>query len=357
MRKTLWFAPVLLLLGCPQAEVCDALTCSSGCCDAKGACQPGDLSYACGQAGHACSSCLPSQICAAAQCIAAPPSGTGGGLGTGGGSGGSTGGGTGGAGGGTGFCASPTTIGSCTGTDVYCNSTACCPAGYPYTCNVTKLCYSSASQASAACGASACDHCVTAAKCGDGVCNGNETSATCCSDCPCSGSATCDHASNACVGAVHQVDCNVSVVRAEWCRCTAKDTNTGTTTYAGGCKSDTSFAPMTCCQASTFPASGNCSCWLSRAWACNQFGATTCACSNYWDPAVQMTTTCDNVTDPGGHPWRCCAIAGSCTCTQNGAACGAGYKEVSNCTNYAALGLQPAVSTCPTGQLTVSSCH
>lgn len=207
----------------------------------------------------------------------------------------------------------------------------CCQPDHPYYCPGSDLCYSTQSAA--------------VADCGDGVC------VSCVPDVP-------HDAGPPDAGPPpprdHVVTCTGSVTRAEWCECNG-DTDTGPTRFSGTCIPDASFAPMICCASSGFPSSGSCSCWLSQPWRCQSF-SSSCACSNYYDPGagVPYTTVCDNVPDT--RPWRCCASGGHCNCERDGAACGAGEREVSNCTDYVALGLQAARTSCPSGQHQVSSC-
>jgi hypothetical protein len=81
---------------CSPMPVCNATTCATGCCDARGLCQPGTLEAMCGSSGGLCSSCSPGTSCSRGACT--PGGGTGGGFtdGTGGGSTPSTSGGAGG---------------------------------------------------------------------------------------------------------------------------------------------------------------------------------------------------------------------------------------------------------------------
>lgn len=96
MSRLLFFAAAgLTLLACGSTGgtkiPCTVSNCG-GCCDATGACQPGNGVDACGTKAGACAVCQTNQICSAGQCVA--------GGGTGGGAGGSGGGaGTGGGGG------------------------------------------------------------------------------------------------------------------------------------------------------------------------------------------------------------------------------------------------------------------
>ena len=82
--------------GCGPGPVkCDASSCSSGCCDARGECQA-VTALTCGSNGGLCNACLIGQSCVLGQCSAGTGGGSGGG-GIGGGAGGcATGGGTGG---------------------------------------------------------------------------------------------------------------------------------------------------------------------------------------------------------------------------------------------------------------------
>ncbi|MBL9037882.1 MAG: hypothetical protein JNG84_05135 [Archangium sp.] len=86
--------------GATSSTACDVMTCS-GCCDALGACQPGDQLAACGTVGGLCSACADSQRCAGGLCVAGEEF-------DGGSGGGSTGGGAGGGGGTTSSCANIT---------------------------------------------------------------------------------------------------------------------------------------------------------------------------------------------------------------------------------------------------------
>ena len=84
---------------------CDSRSCSTGCCDAAGTCQPGFGIQACGAFGNACQTCAFGQLCSGGICASSSNGGGAGGGGAGGGTGGSLGGGTGGGlggGGGTG---------------------------------------------------------------------------------------------------------------------------------------------------------------------------------------------------------------------------------------------------------------
>ncbi|MDP2273697.1 MAG: CAP domain-containing protein [Archangium sp.] len=88
--------------GAPAPEKCDAVTCSSGCCDAVGECRPGFESTACGSAGGVCMPCGAGQFCSLGVCLGGSSGGgSGGGSATGGG-GSATGGGGSATGGGSG---------------------------------------------------------------------------------------------------------------------------------------------------------------------------------------------------------------------------------------------------------------
>lgn len=51
----------------PTPAACDASSCQ-GCCDANGACQPGNVETACGVSGGACSTCAGGQLCQGGIC-------------------------------------------------------------------------------------------------------------------------------------------------------------------------------------------------------------------------------------------------------------------------------------------------
>ncbi len=86
-------AALLLLLSfaacSPPAPSCDTTNCT-GCCDAQGTCQAGNVGAACGQLGLACSICQPTDSCVVGLCISRAGSGGGAGGGGGGGGGGGT---------------------------------------------------------------------------------------------------------------------------------------------------------------------------------------------------------------------------------------------------------------------------
>ena len=58
-RATTLFLLMGFLGACGQTgrPACDATNCSSGCCDARGLCQPGTSNFACGKSGLQCSAC------------------------------------------------------------------------------------------------------------------------------------------------------------------------------------------------------------------------------------------------------------------------------------------------------------
>ncbi len=99
MKNYLFVLPLLFALasacGTPSPRVCAPDNCG-GCCDARGVCQPGGASDACGVHGEACSVCSAGTACAAHACASSASGG-----GSGGSGGGSAGGGSGGAGGGS----------------------------------------------------------------------------------------------------------------------------------------------------------------------------------------------------------------------------------------------------------------
>lgn len=73
------------------AGACNAMNCSTGCCDSMGKCQAGTTPSACGKGGAMCGACAPGQACTLQICggpmgMAGGSAGTGGGFtGTGGG--------------------------------------------------------------------------------------------------------------------------------------------------------------------------------------------------------------------------------------------------------------------------------
>ena len=85
----------------PQVQPCTVSSCT-GCCDARGSCQPGNVDLACGFGGAACSTCSGALSCQASNCLASAAGGGGGGGGGGGAVGGGIGGGAVGGGGGGG---------------------------------------------------------------------------------------------------------------------------------------------------------------------------------------------------------------------------------------------------------------
>lgn len=221
MHNLLRSLPLLLCIpalsnGCgPREEMCGATNCS-GCCSAEGRCETGSLSYACGARGSVCEVCATNQgkTCVLGAC---GTSAAGGGAGGGGsaacqantcgtctplggcgwcnstnqcsagtasgptgsscsnwayvatqcsGAGGSGGGGAGG-GGGSGSCVVTYGSGGCpTADSLYCGwepapvRNICCPSTHAYWCDVTQLCYSTSSGATAACGSVPCYRCV-----------------------------------------------------------------------------------------------------------------------------------------------------------------------------------------------------
>ncbi|MBL8936189.1 MAG: hypothetical protein JNM69_16660 [Archangium sp.] len=122
---------------------CSATTCSTGCCDLSGVCQPGSSSGACGARGNTCTACGLGASCSFGTCLGssgAGSSGTGGGFsGTGGGTSG-TGGGTSGTGGGTSGTGGGTsgTGGGTSGTGG--GAAATCDLGTAPTCPVGTAC-------------------------------------------------------------------------------------------------------------------------------------------------------------------------------------------------------------------------
>ena len=50
------------------AEVCSSANCPSGCCDTNGKCQQGNSEFACGSGGNACISCQGGEACSGGQC-------------------------------------------------------------------------------------------------------------------------------------------------------------------------------------------------------------------------------------------------------------------------------------------------
>lgn len=56
-----------LPVGGGLALPCSALTCTSGCCDMAGVCQPGDANNACGFGGRTCRDC--SNACLFKNCL------------------------------------------------------------------------------------------------------------------------------------------------------------------------------------------------------------------------------------------------------------------------------------------------
>ena len=108
-------ATFAVLVSCSATKPeCGPSTCTTGCCDFNGVCQP-PLGSNCGSSGNACAVCSSNQICSSGRCVS---SGSGGG---------SSGGGGGGAGGGA------TGGGSCAAA---CSGRRCGPDGCGGTCGV-----------------------------------------------------------------------------------------------------------------------------------------------------------------------------------------------------------------------------
>jgi len=137
-------------------------SCPSGCCDAKGACQPGTSTTACGKGGATCGTCTTGQNCSLQVCTTpSTGGGTGGGSAGGGTGGGSAGGGTGGStGGGTGGGTALPCAATCAG--------CCTAAGVCDTGTTTGSCGTGGALCATCTGSQSC----TANQCRDATCTG-----------------------------------------------------------------------------------------------------------------------------------------------------------------------------------------
>jgi len=89
MLRAMAVVLVLFLVSCSAKPAACAVENCTGCCDDKGACQPGTGLESCGASGAACTSCYTRHsVCTNQVCVVAPDGG-----GAGGGAGGGTGGG------------------------------------------------------------------------------------------------------------------------------------------------------------------------------------------------------------------------------------------------------------------------
>ena len=66
-------APATCQSGGCVAPRCDPLSCATGCCDATGACQPGNADASCGSQATICEKCDPYDACVEHKCIARGP--------------------------------------------------------------------------------------------------------------------------------------------------------------------------------------------------------------------------------------------------------------------------------------------
>lgn len=159
---------------------CNASTCTTGCCDAAGTCQPGSLNMACGSGGNVCVTCPLNQVCQLGFCVSSVTGGGGGSQGGGAGGGGGTGGGTGGGGGGN------------------------CAATCPGCCDGSGQCHPGSAGSACGAGGQRCAACS-----GSQTCLGAQ-----CRDTSCQG---CVNGTGACVAGTSDVACGLGGVSCEAC--------------------------------------------------------------------------------------------------------------------------------------------
>jgi hypothetical protein len=161
----------------------------------------------------------------------------------------------------------------------------------------------------------------------------------------------------------HVVSCSTSDPLYR-CKCTAKDTNTGATTYSGDACDNTgasSELPEICCKESGYPASGSCGCqYVTPEWFCYNSNPGACTCDYSSDDLVQQSRSiavsrCDNTPGSDGKPWTCQSDGTRCVCMEGTVALANGVA-VESCTTPPSNSKTP-FSGCPTGTTATISCY
>ena len=169
--------------------------------------------------------------------------------------------------------------------------------------------------------------------------------------------------------ATHVVACgtgNPSATGNPSCSCSA-ETGSGSAVYQGTCGPGAGLETnQTCCVANGYPkAGGSCACYhlvTSPQWACLQ-APGYCSCG-YAVQGGATASLCNNVPDPNGTRWRCCAEPSDdqCSCfaaastTAAPEACAAGEIEVSACTNAIPQIQRPISSCADVGATGIGTC-
>ncbi len=162
----------------------------------------------------------------------------------------------------------------------------------------------------------AMNRCVATPRCGDGTCNGTESSATCCRDCPCAAGSMCDLAMNRCVATPRCGDgmCNGTESSATCCRdcpcaagsmCDLATNRCVATPRCGDGTCNGTESSATCCRDCPCAAGSMCDLATNRCVATPRCGDGMC------NGTESSATCCQDCACPSG---QSCS-GGRCVCS------------------------------------------
>ena len=138
------------------------------------------------------------------------------------------------------------------------------------------------------------------------------------------------------------------------CQCRSEGGVSDALDFSGVCYDDTGGdTPTLWCADPDYPHQGSCFLWELDPWRCNKL-TDGCRCSFTYESSLLF---CDEnrpgYSDPPAH---CCVAGETCTCLPGRNACKAGETPVSDCAYSAAIGIPSPPTSCPSGQVQVTTC-
>ncbi len=141
------------------------------------------------------------------------------------------------------------------------------------------------------------------------------------------------------------------------CQCHSEGGTGAELEFGGICYNDSGGDdPVRWCADPGYPREGSCSYWDLQPWRCSAQGDGSCRCAFTYFDSLSSLLFCDSQHDVWQEPAHCCFDGSMCTCDPGSGQCKDGEQPVSDCASYAALGLAPPPSSCPSGQIEVTSC-